>query len=151
MLNKGLGALALVTLVTLSIAAVEIKLDGVKCLMNPNAAVKEATGVAYRDGKVFFCCGNCAAKFKEDPAAVAPKANHQLVQTGQYEQLHCPLSGGDLNPEKTVKVGEVEVKFCCGNCQSKVAEAEGDAQLQLVFGNEAFDKGFAVVKKDEDK
>lgn len=149
MLKKGLGAIALLGLITLSISAIEIKLEGVKCLVNPNADAKEATGVEYREGNVFFCCGNCAAKFKEDSAPFATQANHQLVRTGQYEQAHCPLSGGDLNPEQTVEINGVTVQFCCGNCKGKVAGAEGAEQAALVFGNEAFEKGFQVVAEEE--
>lgn len=149
MVKKGLGAIVLLGLVTLSISALEIKLEGVKCLLNPNAAAKEETGVEYREGKVFFCCGNCAAKFKEDSAPFATQANHQLVRTGQYQQAHCPLSGGDLNPDQTVEINGVSVQFCCGNCKGKVAEAEGDEQVALVFGNEAFEKAYEVVAEEE--
>jgi hypothetical protein len=149
MLKKGLSAMALLAFVGLTISAVEIKLEGVKCLLNPNADVKEETAVEYREGKVFFCCGNCAGKFKEDSAPLSTQANHQLVRTAQYQQVHCPLSGGDLNPEKSVEINGVEVKFCCGNCQAKVAEAEGEEQVKLVFANEAFEKGFEVVKDEE--
>lgn len=144
-----LSATALLALVAVSISAVEIKLEGVKCILNPKGDVKEATAVEYREGKVFFCCNNCQGKFKEDPSKFAAAANHQLVQTGQYVQEKCPLSGGPLNPEKVVKVGEVEVQFCCGNCQGKVAKAEGQAQVDLVFGDEAFEKGFKVAETEE--
>ena len=149
MFTKVLGALALVGAIALSISAVEVNLEDVKCLVNPNAPAKEATGVEYKEGKVFFCCGNCAAKFKEDSAPFAAAANHQLVRTGQYTQAHCPLSGGALNPEKTVEINGVSVQFCCGNCQGKVAGAEGAEQVNLVFGDAAFTKGFEVVKEED--
>ena len=107
---------------------------------------------AYKGGKVYFCCENCPKAFAKDTAKYATKANHQLAATGQAKQAKCPISGAKLNAEKTVKVGGVEVQFCCEKCQGKVAAAEGDAQLELVFADAAFEKaGFAVPKAEEPK
>lgn len=139
-------AVGLVAMVAAAITAADVKLDDVKCIMNPKAAAKAATGVEFKEGKVFFCCNNCASKFKGDKEKFATKANHQLVATGQYTQGKCPLSGGKLNAKQTVKVGGVNVQFCCGNCKGKVAGAKGDAQAEIVFGDKAFEKGFAVAK-----
>ena len=57
---------------------------------------------SHNDGKVYFCCGNCKAKFEENAEPFVVKANHQLVLTGQYTQTGCPFSGGDLNDEQSV-------------------------------------------------
>lgn len=138
----------IVALVSAAISAADISLEGVKCLMNPKAPAKESKSVEYKEGKVFFCCDNCAGKF--DAEKQATKANHQLVMTKQYKQEKCPLSGGKLNADQTVEVGGVKVAFCCGNCKGKVAGAEGDAQAELVFGEKAFEKGFAVVKAEKE-
>ena len=101
----------------------------------------------YKGGKVYFCCGNCPGAFAKDTAKFATKANQQLIATGQAKQVKCPLSGGKLNPEATVTVGDVKVGFCCNKCQGKVADAKGDEQTALVFSDEAFKKGFEVTKK----
>ncbi|WP_235935186.1 eL24 family ribosomal protein [Candidatus Laterigemmans baculatus] len=126
----------------------EISLEGVKCVVAPKAANAEKSA-SYKEGQVFFCCDGCKGKFTKDTEKFATKANQQLVATKQYEQKACPLSGGKVNPEKTVKVGNVEVGFCCGNCQGKVAAAEGDAQVALVFSEKAFEKGFTVKKAEK--
>lgn len=122
-----------------------------KCVVSGGAAKEDKT-VDYKGGKVYFCCENCPKAFAKDTAKFATKANHQLVATGQAKQAKCPLSGGPLNAEKTVKVGGVEVQFCCEKCQGAVAKAEGDAQVEMVFSEAAFAKaGFAVPTKEEAK
>lgn len=131
------------------VAAEEAKKFEQKCVVSGGPAKEDKT-VAYKGGKVYFCCENCPKAFEKDVAKFATKANLQLAATGQAKQAKCPLSGGKLNAEKTVKVGGVEVQFCCENCQGKVAKAEGDAQIDLVFSEAAFEKaGFAVPKADK--
>ena len=126
----------------------EIKWEDIKCVMAPTKAANQEKFSEYKEGKVYFCCDGCKGKFDKDKDKFATQANHQLVATKQYKQKACPLSGGDVNPEKTVKVNGVEVGFCCGNCQGKVAAAEGAEQLKLVFGDDAFKKGFEKPKKE---
>lgn len=130
--------------------AAEVDLKDVKCILNPKGPAKAETAVDYKGGKVFFCCQNCPKKFSEEPAKFAVKANHQLVETKQAKQEKCPLSGGPLNPEQSVKVGEVSVSFCCANCKGKVAAAEGDEQAELVFSDTAFAKAFKVAAKEKE-
>ena len=109
----------------------------------------DAESADYRDGKVYFCCGNCAGKFTADKKKFAVKANYQLVATKQYEQKACPMSGAKLNPETAVKLVGVSVSFCCNNCKGKVESAKDDAaRLKLVFTDKAFEKAF---KKKENK
>jgi YHS domain-containing protein len=100
----------------------------------------------YKDGKVNFCCPKCKAAFDADSTKFAAKANLHLVASKQYKQAKCPVAGRPCNPEHTVAVAGLKVAFCCPNCKGKVAKAEGDAQLNLVFSDAAFAKGF--VKKD---
>lgn len=147
MRTRTLGALLAATvLLSASLIAADLDLSNVKCLVNPKAAAKADKSAEYRGSQVFFCCGNCQAKFKEDAKPFAVSANHQLAATGQFSQKSCPLSGGPLNAEKTVDVAGVKVAFCCEKCQGKVAAAEGAAQTELVFGNAAFEKGFAKAE-----
>jgi len=121
------------------------KLEGVKCPVS-GKAVKEDKTVDYKGGKVYFCCENCPKAFEKDSAKFAVKANEQLVQTGQYVQKACPLSGQKLNAEKTVKVDGVTVTFCCEKCQGAVDKAEGDKKAEMVFSDKAFEKGFEKKK-----
>jgi YHS domain-containing protein len=129
-------------------------LKGVKCCMMPKSDVKAEQHVDYRDGKVYFCCAKCKTAFSKDTAKFAEKGNLQLVQTKQYEQKKCPISGQDVADDQSLKVGEIEIKFCCENCLGKVKGAKDDAEkAKLVFGDEAFEKAFAKVeaKADEGK
>jgi len=138
----------LVAAAPLSIAEEEgDKLKDVKCPVSGKAVVADKT-VEYKEGMVYFCCPGCPGAFGKDTEKFAHKANHQLVQTGQYEGTKCPLSGRALNKDKVVEVAGVEVAFCCPNCQGKVADAEGEEQIKLAFNDKAFEKGFAPVKKD---
>lgn len=142
------GMLAGAAVVAEENAAIDLK--DVKCVVAPRDA-KADKSAEYKEGQVFFCCDGCKGKFAKDSKKFATGANRQLVATKQYEQKACPLSGGDINPEKTAEVAGVEVAFCCGDCQGKVAAAEGEEQVVLVFSEKAFEKAFkAVPEKDED-
>lgn len=122
-----------------------VKLDGIMCIVAGKNPAKAANAVEYKGGHVYFCCMNCPKAFAKDTAKFATKANAQLAATGQAKQVACPYSGKDVAEGTTVKVGGVEVGFCCEVCQGKTAKAE-DA-LEMVFNDKAFEKGFKVEKK----
>jgi YHS domain-containing protein len=127
-------------------AAKTISLEGIKCPLS-DGPVKEDKSAAHLDGKVYFCCEKCSAKFEADKDKYAAKANQQLVATKQYEQKACPMTGGALNKETKIKVGEAEVAFCCTKCKGAAEGKKGDEQIELVFGKKAFEKGkFAKVE-----
>jgi hypothetical protein len=144
--------LALVGLVSTSVALDDAKknpLEGVKCLLMPEKAVKEDKAVDYKEGKVYFCCPGCVKKFSEGKDKFEAKANHQLVLTKQYKQEACPMSGGALNESTAIEVGGVKVAFCCNNCKGKAEKMEGDKQVEELFGKNAFEKGkFTKVKAE---
>jgi YHS domain-containing protein len=109
---------------------------------------KEASFVEYRGGKVFFCCDNCPNAFKDDTAKFAAKANHQLVVTKQAKQGLCPFTGQEVDPSTKINVAGAAICFCCDNCKAKATAAEGAAQVNLLFGNQPFEKAaFKVGKK----
>jgi uncharacterized pyridoxamine 5'-phosphate oxidase family protein len=118
------------------------KLEGVKCIVNPKAAAKAEQSAEWKDGKVYFCCGNCKGKFdkmsKEDKEKMAPQANAQLVASKQYEQKACPLSGGKLDASTAVEVAGSKIAFCCNNCKGKVEKMKDEEKLVEVFGEKAF-------------
>lgn len=122
-----------VTTTTCPIAGKEIK-------------IADAKVVEYRKAKVYVCCDKCKASMEKDAAPFAAKANQQLVQTKQFRQAKCPLTGGEIDKEQKVKVGNTMVRFCCGKCQGKVAEAKGDDQRNLVFNDKSFEQGFKAIK-----
>lgn len=145
------SSLVAVAMLAATLWAADIKLDGVKCIMNPKAAAKAEKNVAYKGGKVFFCCDNCPKGFQKKMKAgdktVAAKANAQLVATNQAKQAKCPLTGRPLNANQSLTVAGAEVGFCCPNCKGKVAQLKGEKQLLTVLGDAAFKKaGFKVAK-----
>lgn len=146
-----LGALTLMT--SFGIAANEVALKGVKCLMVSSKDANPQKSATWKEGSVYFCCDNCLGKFnklddsgKEKVAAVA---NHQLVATKQYEQKGCPFSGGEINADTKIDVKGASVAFCCENCQGKAKNMKEDEQIASLFGEKAFKTAkFAPVKKD---
>lgn len=149
MLKKTVSFLAVLVIAGATALAGEVDLKDVKCVVAPRDA-KISKSAEYKKGKVYFCCGNCLAKFEKDEKKFTEKANHQLVSTKQYEQKACPLSGGDTNPDTAIKVAGTKVAFCCENCQAKVKKSDKKEQMKLVFGDKAFEKAFKVAKKKED-
>lgn len=114
------------------------------CPLSGEAVNKDASA-DYKGGKVYFCCDGCKAKFEADTAKYATKANEQLVASGQAKQTACPLTGGTCKAATAIDVDGNKVCFCCNNCKGKVTAAEKDKQLELVFGDKAFAKGFKVA------
>lgn len=134
--------------ITASLNAEDKKKDPLEGILCPVSGkqVKAEAAVDYKGAKVYLCCEGCPTAFAKDTAKFATKANAQLVATGQAEQGKCPISGGPTKEGTEVKVGAPKIAFCCKNCQGKVAKAEGDEQLGLVFSDAAFAKGFTVKK-----
>lgn len=126
----------------------EDPLAGIKCPVS-GKAVKADTGVKYKEGEVLFCCTNCPKAFANDTAKFASKANHQLVATGQYVEEVCPLTGKKLNDATAIDVSGVQVAFCCNGCKGKASKLAGAEQVDLIFADKAFEKGFVkAAKKD---
>lgn len=135
---------------TFVFAADKPKLEGVKCVVAASKPVDESKSADWKKGKVYFCCGNCAKAFADDKdKKFAGKANAQLVATKQYKQKACPISGADLDDSTAIEVAGTKVAFCCKNCKGKAEAAKGDDQVNLVFGDKAFEKGkFEPVKEE---
>ncbi|MEW4490379.1 hypothetical protein AB1L42_20000 [Thalassoglobus sp. JC818] len=110
--------------------------------------IDKTHSLKHSEATVFFCCPNCPKAFEANTEKFAPKANHQIVVTKQAKQVKCPISGQPLNPEMMTAVSDVKVEFCCDKCLAKVKGAEGEKQLQLVFSDAAFQKGFEVKKEE---
>jgi YHS domain-containing protein len=116
--------------------------EGLKCVVAGKPA-KASAAADYRGGKVYVCCEHCVESFTKDPSKHATMANMQLVQTGQFKQTQCPISGGDVEAEQSLEVGGVKVAFCCGKCKAKVESADSvEAKAELVFSDKMFEKSF---------
>ena len=148
-MKKFVSFLAVLFVAGATVVASDVDLEGVKCVVAPKAASLDKSA-DYKEGKVYFCCGNCAGKFAADKEKFAVKANHQLVATKQYEQKGCPMSGKAINEETLVKLGGTEFGFCCNNCKGAFeGKADDKEKLDLVFNDKAFAKAFQKVKKED--
>ncbi len=141
------AALAAVTSVGVATAG-KVSLENIKCFISGTAA-KEDKASDWKDGKVYFCCGNCQKKFDDDKKGYAAKANHQLIATKQVEQTACPFSGNELNKDASIEFKGAKIGFCCNNCKGKAEKMSDDDKLKELFGEDAYDK--AKFKKPEEK
>ncbi len=139
-------ALAIPVLLAALVIASEVKLEGVKCVVSGEPVSASAT-TDYKDGKVYFCCMGCEKNFKADTAKYSTKANHQLVATGQAKQLNCPISGEPISSDKFLEVGGAKVYFCCDNCRNQAGKASGEQQVNMLFGEAAWNKAAYKVGK----
>ncbi|NOX55454.1 MAG: hypothetical protein GXP27_13655 [Planctomycetes bacterium] len=154
-MRKGIALAVLASvalLVTVSVARSDdhgkVDLKGIKCFIC-NMQVSEDNSADYKGGKVYFGCGGCPSRFEANLKKYAAKANAQLVATKQAKQKACPLSGRPCKKEINTKVAGTTVYFCCNGCKKRVAKLKGDAQIEKVFGEAAFKKGFKIAKKDK--
>lgn len=143
---------AIAVMATIGYSATAISLKGVKCLMAAGKDAKEDKAAEWKDGKVFFCCDNCKGGFvkasKEEKEKIAPKANHQLVASKQYEQQACPTSGGKVDPSTAIEVGGAKIAFCCKNCKADAEKLKPEEQVAKLFSEDAFKKAkFELVKE----
>jgi YHS domain-containing protein len=119
---------------------------GVACPVT-GRPIDKAVSIDYQGAKLYFSAPDCIAKYQAEPARYTVGANYQLAVTGQARQVACPFTGKALNPNvAAVKVGVLDVGFCCRACQQTVANADLQTQYTLVFGD-AFATGYKIVKK----
>lgn len=120
------------------------------CPVSGSDAKKENAS-KYREGQAYFCCEKCKAAFDAEPSKYSAKANLQLVQTKQFRQTKCPVSGSKVSKEQTIKVSGVKVGFCCEKCKGSLEAASAEDQLTKIFGDAVFTKSFAQKKADTEK
>lgn len=109
---------------------------------------KKEFSVSHNGGTVFFCCPNCPKAFKKNTKKYTAKANYQLVLTKQAKCVKCPFKGTKVNEKTFISVKGAKVGFCCGNCKARALKAKGNKQIELIFNDKAFKKGFKIVKKE---
>jgi YHS domain-containing protein len=126
-------------------------LPELKCPVSGHAVSKQHAA-EHNGGKVYFCSDNCARAFAAKTNEFAAKANLQLVLSGHFKLMKCPLEGYTLNPITAMEVGGVKVLFCCKGCKNEVRLAKTeDERINLVFNDKAFKKGFQKVSALEKK
>jgi YHS domain-containing protein len=92
--------------------------------------------------KVYFCCDNCPKAFAKNPKKFDLQVHRQLLETGQIEQVACPLTGKPVNKDTMEEVGTTKVGFCCEKCEGKFKAASDEEKLKMIFSAQAMKKGF---------
>ncbi|MEM1226645.1 MAG: hypothetical protein AAGJ40_13170 [Planctomycetota bacterium] len=146
--------LALVVVATAQIAKADDSLDGLKCFIMVKRDVKGKKVMEYKGADLYLCCSSCVKRMTKTPEKYEAKANHQLVQTGQFVQMACPVSGeaiSDSSPMLKIglETGEVAVYFSSDEHKAKVASLEAEEQVETVFGKTGFETGKFTLKKEE--
>jgi YHS domain-containing protein len=85
--------------------------------------------VVEHDGqKVHFCCHNCEAKYKADPAKFEGKVLNSFTY---YEAPKCPVSGKPADMARMLTTADGAVYFCCPGCE-KAYKADPDKYSEKV-------------------
>lgn len=93
-----------------------------KCPVTGNP-VNLAVSAPTLEGPVFFCCKDCIAKFRAEPAkyAAAVSAQRAVLSQRPKVQVKCPVSGDPPNPKITIEKDGQKVTFCSNECKEKYA------------------------------
>lgn len=77
------------------------------------------------DGPVFFCCGDCKAKFSADAKPYADKVKEQreALKKAPRVQVTCPGSGEPIDPMVFSEKDGEKVYFCCNDCKGSYEAA----------------------------
>lgn len=106
-------------------AALEKKLGVVdagpqKCPVSGEAADRKARMIETTTEAVYFCCGQCRAKYVKE---------QKVPAVSEEGAAKCPVSGEAADPEQFVVHLGKKVGFCCGRCKSKYVK---DNQVVVV-------------------
>jgi YHS domain-containing protein len=118
--------------------------EDLKCFIMPEKSVKNKYTLDHNGGTAFLCCSSCVKRIDRDPEKYNAGLNHQLVQTGQFKQTTCPITGGKTNDEMAIEIEGVSIKFSDQASRDKVKNlADEQAVVDLIFNNTQFKKSFA--------
>lgn len=116
-----------------------------RCPVSQDRVSAEAS-LDYLGGKVFFCGPDCIRQFKSNRSEYEARARAQLVVTGQFRQVRCPVDGNEVAAGIKAKISGVDVRFCSAQCAKKVRQASSDDRMELVFVK-GFSQGFAAKQE----
>lgn len=114
----------------------------VKCPITGNAVDRKVS--AEVNGKtVYFCCADCIAPYKKDPAkyktALANAYTHQTI---------CPVMKNPIDPKSSVKLATGEtIYFCCPGCDGRLRAQPAKFNRTLI--EQGIFINWAEVKKAE--
>jgi YHS domain-containing protein len=77
-----------------------------------------ALSLMTEDGPVYFCCDDCPAKYKADPAKYADKVAGQRKALAAMPkiQVTCPVSGKMIDKKVFIEKDGKKIYFCCKDC-----------------------------------
>lgn len=135
-----------------SAVSVEL-LRKVNCIVDQQRKAVADHAIKYKDAWVFFSSTQAARKFRDKPQAFEAFANFQLVQTKQYVQHACPLSGEQPDEDSAIiNVGGVDIEVLCADCAKDIGKEPLADQIELLFDAEGFEFGqFALAKRTKNK
>jgi len=126
--------LALVTLTTcLAIAATAAAKASLDDPINKTCPltgkdVNPTKTVEYEKQLIGFCCDDCKGKFESDPKKYIGKVKEfkkgkkeadEEISFADPINKKCPVSGKDVNKEKTSEYEGQLIGFCCDDCKGK--------------------------------
>ena len=89
---------------------------------------------------------------EKTPEKYEAKANHQLVQTGQFVQKACAITGGAIAADSpTLEIVGTKIRFASDEEKQAVSKLEVDEQIAKIFGAESFKRGKFQLKQADEK
>lgn len=129
---------------------VDAVLEDLKCFIMPKRGVKGKKEFEYKGATLYLCCSSCVKRMDKTPEKYEAKANHQLVQTGQFLQGACPVSGEAVTSSSPMlEIDRAKVLFSRADHKDKIAALELEEQIETVFGPEGFKMGKFELKKED--
>ena len=118
----------------------------------PRKGVKGKKVMEYKGAKLYLCCGTCVRRMEKTPEKYEAKANHQLVQTGQFVQKACAITGGAIAADSpTLEIVGTKIRFASDEEKQAVSKLEVDEQIAKIFGAESFKRGKFQLKQADEK
>jgi YHS domain-containing protein len=84
--------------------------------------ISKASYADHEGHRVYFCCDDCKAEFKKNPAASIKKMQDQGITVAKL-QTDCPVMGGAINKSSYVDRNGKRIYLCCDGCKGKVTDA----------------------------
>ncbi|MEM7810102.1 MAG: hypothetical protein AAF532_01310 [Planctomycetota bacterium] len=123
-------------------SAPAIDLAGVHGVVDPASPASADFPLRFKQGWIYFSSAENRATYETDPGEYEHVANFQIVRTGQYVQLACPLSGEPPDEDfGSVTVDGLKVAVLCPECAKGLQNAPLDEQIFSLFEPAAFRDG----------
>ncbi|MDA3924427.1 MAG: hypothetical protein PF904_07000 [Kiritimatiellae bacterium] len=134
--NNKVKVMAVVSLVSLSLFAVEAKNKPAQTVVAQKTCpvmggkIDKSLYVDADGKRVYVCCAGCIAKVKADP----DKYIKVLADKGEGVatlQTKCPVMGGAIDKNQFADVKGKRIYVCCGGCIAKI-KADPDKYIGVL-------------------